>query len=159
MPKSKKKQTLNELKEYNNKNTIESSKNDDMKTTEMNNEIVLKQFPKKRSMDYINIPKTRQITFCKRKNELIKKANELDKLTRGQILLLIVSETDILHYYASDKMKPIVEDKSLLTNIMNKAFPDSFSNHQKCNCCCENINKCGDNDSSRDEMDSDESFK
>ncbi|KAI8901022.1 serum response factor core complexed with specific Sre Dna, partial [Globomyces pollinis-pini] len=59
-------------------------------------------------IEFISNKSRRSITFYKRKSGLIKKAQELNELTKCQVLLLMASETDHIYSYASDNLQPII---------------------------------------------------
>ncbi|KAI0492964.1 hypothetical protein KFK09_027240 [Dendrobium nobile] len=52
---------------------------------------------------------TRQVTFSKRRNGLLKKARELAVLCDAEIGLIVFSNTDRLYDYASTSMKSVIE--------------------------------------------------
>ncbi|KAG2704931.1 hypothetical protein I3843_05G028200 [Carya illinoinensis] len=52
---------------------------------------------------------SRQVTFSKRRNGLLKKATELSILCDAQVGLIIFSSTGRLYDYASDSMKSVIE--------------------------------------------------
>ncbi|XP_039040121.1 MADS-box transcription factor 23-like [Hibiscus syriacus] len=52
---------------------------------------------------------SRQVTFSKRKNGLLKKAKELAILCDAEVGLIIFSSTSKLHHFASTSMKSVIE--------------------------------------------------
>jgi hypothetical protein len=78
---------------------------------------------KKRKIEYIPEAKTRQVTFCKRRHGLHKKAEELHKITNADILIITVSDTKIMHTYATPNMKHILGNKELIDSIRTKIIP------------------------------------
>lgn len=58
----------------------------------------------------------RGVTFCKRKQGLLKKAMELNKLTGAQIVLIVLSENNQVHKYLSDPLLPL-ENTNLYHDI------------------------------------------
>ncbi|XVE49433.1 hypothetical protein DITRI_Ditri01bG0081900 [Diplodiscus trichospermus] len=52
---------------------------------------------------------SRQVTFSKRRNGLLKKARELSILCDAEVGLIIFSSTGKLYDYASTSMKPVIE--------------------------------------------------
>ncbi|CAK9150959.1 unnamed protein product, partial [Ilex paraguariensis] len=52
---------------------------------------------------------SRQVTFCKRRNGLLKKAEELSILCDAEVGLIIFSSTGRLHEFSSTSMKAVIE--------------------------------------------------
>ncbi|KAL1125601.1 hypothetical protein V6Z11_A13G053300 [Gossypium hirsutum] len=52
---------------------------------------------------------SRQVTFSKRRNGLLKKAKELAILCDAEVGLIIFSSTSKLHHFASSSMKSVIE--------------------------------------------------
>ncbi|XP_020675690.1 MADS-box transcription factor 27-like isoform X2 [Dendrobium catenatum] len=52
---------------------------------------------------------TRQVTFSKRRNGLLKKARELAILCDAEVGLIVFSNTDRLYDFASTSMKSVIE--------------------------------------------------
>ncbi|XP_027348389.1 MADS-box transcription factor 23-like [Abrus precatorius] len=51
----------------------------------------------------------RQVTFCKRRNGLLKKSRELSILCDAEVGLIVFSSTGKLHEYASTSMESVIE--------------------------------------------------
>jgi hypothetical protein len=51
----------------------------------------------------------RQNTFCKRKGGIIKKGQELNKLTGAQMMLVIVSDTNNVYHYVTKKFESMLD--------------------------------------------------
>ncbi|ORD93827.1 MCM1 [Enterospora canceri] len=60
------------------------------------------------SLKYIQKPKKRGVSFSKRKKGVIKKLDELNVLTRAEIMLVIANESGRVYTYATDKLKVIL---------------------------------------------------
>nr|CAD1837597.1 unnamed protein product [Ananas comosus var. bracteatus] len=52
---------------------------------------------------------SRQVTFSKRRNGLLKKAKELSILCDAEVGLIVFSSTGRLHEFASSRMKSIID--------------------------------------------------
>jgi MADS-box transcription factor len=61
---------------------------------------------------------SRQVTFCKRKNGLLKKASELSLLCDAEVALLIFSNSGRLYEFANNSVKATIE-KYIKTNEEN----------------------------------------
>ena len=66
--------------------------------------------------EYMEDKVRRGVTFCKRKQGLLKKAMELNKLTGAQIVLIVLSENNQVHKYLSQDLRPL-EETMLYANI------------------------------------------
>jgi MADS-box transcription factor len=64
---------------------------------------------KKIEIKYIEDKSRRHITFSKRRMGIFKKAFELAKLTKAQVLLMVASETGNIHTYATPKFQNMTE--------------------------------------------------
>lgn len=75
---------------------------------------------KKIKMAYIEGKNKRSVTFSKRKKGIMKKAYELNMLTRSQILLLVASESGHVYTFATPKLKPIIsKHENLIQQCLN----------------------------------------
>ncbi|WBW74567.1 MADS-box transcription factor Map1 [Schizosaccharomyces osmophilus] len=60
-------------------------------------------------VQYIQDPFKRQTSFKKRKAGIFKKANELFMLTGSEVMVIVVSETGLVHTYSSPKLEDVVK--------------------------------------------------
>lgn len=75
---------------------------------------------KKIRMAYIEGKNKRSVTFSKRKKGIMKKAYELNMLTKSQILLLVASESGHVYTFATPKLKPIIsKHENLIQQCLN----------------------------------------
>ncbi|KRH95345.1 Regulator of arginine metabolism, MADS box-containing transcription factor [Pseudoloma neurophilia] len=75
---------------------------------------------KKIKMAYIEGKNKRSVTFSKRKKGIMKKAYELNMLTKSQILLLVASESGHVYTFATPKLKPIIsKHENLIQQCLN----------------------------------------
>ncbi|KAG9391954.1 hypothetical protein J8273_6756 [Carpediemonas membranifera] len=65
-----------------------------------------------RNSQRITDKRKRLSAFSKRKQGLLRKANELASLTGCSLLVAIKSETNNIYSYATDEFKPLIEEKS-----------------------------------------------
>ncbi|RYQ82165.1 hypothetical protein HN51_057587 [Arachis hypogaea] len=63
---------------------------------------------------------SRQVTFSKRRNGLLKKAKELSILCDAEVGLIVFSSTSKLYEYASTSMKSIIERYNKLKEEHNQ---------------------------------------
>ncbi|KAE9595984.1 putative transcription factor MADS-MIKC family [Lupinus albus] len=70
--------------------------------------MVLKMAKQKRKIKKIDNVTARQVTFCKRRRGIFKKAQELSVLCDAKVALLVFSATGKLYEYASSSMKDIL---------------------------------------------------
>ena len=61
-------------------------------------------------IDYIESNTKRQVSLCKRKKGLFKKAQELCALTGSEILMIVVGEKGAISEFASDKLKILIDE-------------------------------------------------
>lgn len=81
---------------------------------------VTKTGRKKIKMAYIEGKNKRSVTFSKRKKGIMKKAYELNMLTKSQILLLVASESGHVYTFATPKLKPIIsKHENLIQQCLN----------------------------------------
>jgi hypothetical protein len=78
---------------------------------------------KKRNIRYIRDAKTRQVTFCKRRQGLHKKAEELHKITNADVLIITISDTKIMHSFVTPNLKDILNNKELIDYIRAVIMP------------------------------------
>ncbi|EPY50171.1 MADS-box transcription factor Map1 [Schizosaccharomyces cryophilus OY26] len=60
-------------------------------------------------VQYIQDPFKRQTSFKKRKAGLFKKANELFMLTGSEVMVIVVSETGLVHTFSTPKLEDVVK--------------------------------------------------
>lgn len=96
---------------------------------------------KKIKMAYIEGKNKRSVTFSKRKKGIMKKAYELNMLTKSQILLLVASESGHVYTFATPKLKPIIsKHENLIQQCLNapnspektKYIPSVDNNESAC---------------------------
>ncbi|OAG32303.1 hypothetical protein NEDG_02054 [Nematocida displodere] len=75
---------------------------------------------KKIKMEFIKDKGRRGVTFSKRKKGIMKKAYELNVLTKCEILLVVASETGHVYTFATPKLQPIIKQhESLIQQYLN----------------------------------------
>ncbi|KAG8872357.1 transcription factor of the MADS box [Tulasnella sp. 332] len=82
----------------------------------------------KMEIKFIQEKHRRQITFSKRKAEIMKKAYELSTLTGTQVLVLTVSETGLVYTFTTAKLQPLVtqpEGKNLIQACLKAPTEDA----------------------------------
>lgn len=79
---------------------------------------------KKISMEFIKDKSRRGVTFSKRKKGIMKKAFELNVLTKCEVLLIVASETGHVYTFATPKLQPIIKQhESLIQQYLNTPAP------------------------------------
>ncbi|CAB11185.1 DNA-binding transcription factor, MADS-box Map1 [Schizosaccharomyces pombe] len=76
---------------------------------------------------YLEDRQKRQNTFTKRKAGIFKKANELALLTGSEVMVLVVSETGLVHTFSTPKLENVVkspEGQKLITESLINATTD-----------------------------------
>ncbi|KAI5181845.1 hypothetical protein NEOKW01_2002 [Nematocida sp. AWRm80] len=75
---------------------------------------------KKIKMEFIKDKGRRGVTFSKRKKGIMKKAYELNVLTKCEILLVVASETGHVYTFATPKLQPIIKQhENLIQQYLN----------------------------------------
>ncbi|KAI5186911.1 hypothetical protein NEHOM01_1795 [Nematocida homosporus] len=75
---------------------------------------------KKIKMEFIKDKGRRGVTFSKRKKGIMKKAYELNVLTKCEILLVVSSETGHVYTFATPKLQPIIKQhENLIQQYLN----------------------------------------
>ncbi|KAI5190117.1 hypothetical protein NECID01_0810 [Nematocida sp. AWRm77] len=75
---------------------------------------------KKIKMEFIKDKSRRGVTFSKRKKGIMKKAYELNVLTKCEILLVVASETGHVYTFATPKLQPIIKQhENLIQHYLN----------------------------------------
>ncbi|KAI5173092.1 hypothetical protein NEFER03_2070 [Nematocida sp. LUAm3] len=75
---------------------------------------------KKIKMEFIKDKGRRGVTFSKRKKGIMKKAYELNVLTKCEILLIVSSETGHVYTFATPKLQPIIKQhENLIQQYLN----------------------------------------
>ncbi|KAI5162055.1 hypothetical protein NEAUS03_1898 [Nematocida ausubeli] len=78
---------------------------------------------KKIRMDFIKDKGRRGVTFSKRKKGIMKKAYELNVLTKCEILLVVASETGHVYTFATPKLQPIIKQhENLIQQYLNTPY-------------------------------------
>ncbi|KAK0411036.1 hypothetical protein QR680_005445 [Steinernema hermaphroditum] len=83
-------------------------------------------------MEYISNKLRRYTTFSKRKSGIMKKAYELATLTGTQVMLAVVSETNHIYTFATNKLQPMVtsdEGRAFIQNCLNAPQDESSANN------------------------------
>jgi len=79
---------------------------------------------KKIKMEFIKDKGRRGVTFSKRKKGIMKKAYELNVLTKCEILLVVASETGHVYTFATPKLQPIIKQhEGLIQQYLNGPSP------------------------------------
>lgn len=79
---------------------------------------------KKIKMEFIKDKGRRGVTFSKRKKGIMKKAYELNVLTKCEILLVVASETGHVYTFATPKLQPIIrQHENLIQQYLNGPSP------------------------------------
>lgn len=78
---------------------------------------------KKIKMEFIKDKGRRGVTFSKRKKGIMKKAYELNVLTKCEILLVVASETGHVYTFATPKLQPIIKQhENLIQQYLNTPY-------------------------------------
>lgn len=78
---------------------------------------------KKIKMEFIKDKGRRGVTFSKRKKGIMKKAYELNVLTKCEILLVVASETGHVYTFATPKLQPIIKQhENLIQQYLNMPY-------------------------------------
>lgn len=72
---------------------------------------------KKIDIEYIGDKLRRHTAFSKRKAGISKKAFELSRLTRSQVLLVIVSERGQAYSFATPRLQPLIVNEESVTRL------------------------------------------
>lgn len=79
---------------------------------------------KKIKMEFIRDKGRRGVTFSKRKKGIMKKAYELNMLTKCELLLVVASETGHVYTFATPKLQPMVKQhENLIQHHLNSPDP------------------------------------
>lgn len=78
---------------------------------------------KKIKMEFIKDKGRRGVTFSKRKKGIMKKAYELNVLTKCEILLVVASETGHVYTFATPRLQPIIKQHENLIQHYLNALP------------------------------------
>jgi SRF-type transcription factor (DNA-binding and dimerisation domain) len=79
---------------------------------------------KKIKMEFIADKSRRGVTFSKRKKGIMKKAYELNVLTKCEILLVVASETGHVYTFATPKLQPMIKQhENLIQQYLNGPCP------------------------------------
>ncbi|OAG33454.1 hypothetical protein NEIG_01952 [Nematocida sp. ERTm5] len=83
---------------------------------------------KKIRMDFIKDKGRRGVTFSKRKKGIMKKAYELNVLTKCEILLVVASETGHVYTFATPKLQPIIKQhENLIQQYLNTPYTNDVN--------------------------------
>lgn len=83
---------------------------------------------KKISMEYIKSKNKRNVTFSKRKKGIMKKAYELTRLTRSEILLMVTNESGHVYTFATPRFKPIIaKHENLIQQCLSSPIIPAYS--------------------------------
>ncbi|OIT04292.1 agamous-like mads-box protein agl11 [Nicotiana attenuata] len=74
----------------------------------------------------------RQVTFCKRRNGLLKKAYELSVLCDAEIALIVFSTRGRVYEYSNTNIKATIERYKKATAETSSAYTTQELNAQKC---------------------------
>ncbi|EPX73336.1 MADS-box transcription factor Map1 [Schizosaccharomyces octosporus yFS286] len=84
-------------------------------------------------VQYIQDPFKRQTSFKKRKAGLFKKANELFMLTGSEVMVIVVSETGLVHTFSSPKLEDVVkspEGQKVISQSLKGINEDAYEENK-----------------------------